>query len=228
MKIRSKVRKARKKNVGQSESSNEGLHLLVSLLNSKSVSEFREKTYDVYKDGPWHPLGFNDSWTKKAWQMRRTILDDLTPLVERKSRSRVEDHLIVLLKKINGMEFKPYWDVWPSRKVLWVINRKARVENPPYKRLGPGQAVLKLGKFRGIVTVTFDILSDPKRYFYGTIAMSLRDGQLNRFKRCQWERCRKFFIAYDRRRTVYCSGDCGKASDRSGAKERVRKYREER
>ncbi len=228
MKIRSKVRKARKKNVGQSESSNEGLHLLVSLLNSKSVSEFREKTYDEYKDGPWHPLGFNDRWTIKAWRMRRAILDDLTPLIEGKTTSSVEKYLKALIEKINGIKFKPYWNVWPSRKFYLVINQKTLVENAAYKRLGPAQAVLKIGKYRGIVTMTFDILGDPKRYFYGTIAMSLRDGQLNRFKRCQWERCQKFFIAYDRRRKAYCSGDCGKASDRSGAKERVRKYREER
>lgn len=226
MKVRSKVRKARKKNRGQSESSNEGLQLLVSLLNAESLAEFRGKTYEDSKDGPWHPLGFDDRWTKKAWGMRRGILDDLTPLIEGKSRSRVENHLKAFLKKINGMNFKPYWDVWPPRKVLWVINRETRVQNPAYIRLGPGQAVLKLGRFRGIVTMTFDILGDPKRYFYGTIAMSLQGGQLSRFKRCRWERCRKFFIAYDGRRNAYCSGDCAKASDRSDAKERVRKSRE--
>jgi len=221
VKTRNKVRKKRKKNVIQPEPSYMGLGLLISLLNSESVLEFIDETLEEDEHGWWHPLHFNESWLKKAWRMRRVILDDLSPLIEGKSRSRAENHLNLLLKKINDMKFKPYWDVWPAGKIGVM-----RLKNPAYEKLGPGQAVLKLGKFRGIVTMEFDIVGDPKRYFYGTIAESLQNGRLNRLKRCQWERCRKLYFAYDGRRTIYCSGGCAKAYDKNDAKERVRKYRE--
>lgn len=206
---------------------NEGLWLLLSLLNAESEAAFRDEMYRQMQEGDWRR--FDDGWTKAAWHLRGGIFQDVAPLIEQRRGLPLDDHLKALVEKINGTNLKTVLGIWPARSILWTIQSKGtviKVDNPAYGKLGPGQGVLKIGKRKWIVSTTFEYFDSPSGYFYGTLAEALKEGQFSRLKRCQWKECRKFFIAHDRRRKAYCSTRCAQASDKDDARYRVKKWRQ--
>lgn len=203
---------------------NEDLGLLVSLLNASSAAQFQEELHRQLGKEYADVLGFDDKWVKKAWLLQDKLLKDIGRLFDTKAKATVEKHLHALIEKVNSLNFKPYWRLWPGQRFIG----GEYGNNPAYKRLGHHQGIVKIGRGKWIVTVNFRTLESPKDFFYGAIIETLQSGQLKHLKRCQWGECRNFFITYDLRRTTYCRTQCMLASDRADAAKRVQKSRNQR
>lgn len=207
------MRMARKNNQRPDE-----LRLLTDLLNSSDLESFHKA---VEFSGIREELHLDHVWEREAYDFRDELLTELNPLVEARRRSSAKQYLEQLIEKINDARLRPHWSLWPADKTLGgEVGR-----NPAYERLGVGQGVLRLGTRKWIVTMDFDFLTSPKKFFYGAIVSALQSGKFNGFKRCQWKECRKFFVTPDLRRDRYCTPECGRAYDRTDAAERVRKKR---
>jgi hypothetical protein len=191
------------------------LHFFVDFLNAESPKELSR-----WEPEPNEPS--TEASVAALWPMRDEVRRDLSCMTDSPRRGAMEE-LGILVDKINGLGLVPWWNVWPARRNLFVIDGHP-VPNPGWK---PGRhRNLKTGKHKFIVSMWFNDSADPRKFLYGTVIEALQSGILTRIKRCQWEDCGRYFLREDLRRIAYCSERCANAYDRWDAAERVRKSRE--
>jgi hypothetical protein len=195
----------------------------VPLLNSNSPSEFQRELNALFPND-YVNAWFDAEWISGAWELRNELVGELSLILEARTKEKIECYLKKFIDKANAMEFKVSWDLWPPGKNVGVFQ-----PSPAYAKLGVGQGVLKIGKWNGIVPMLFPQPDSPKEYICLEIILALQSGQFKYLGRCQFDGCRRFFVA-SRKGNRYCpnNGRCRRADDRQKAGERTRKSRSQK
>jgi hypothetical protein len=226
MKSRNKPESRRKKKGGKADAMSHPANELMFLrdfLNAQSQEEFLASLDEV------EARRFGLSWIRRAWKVKNQILEDLRLLTDFVTPSKAIHALRVLVSKLNNLGLTPSWGIWPANPTFNIYSggkQRGKIPNPGWKRLGAGQGTIQVGKQHFIISMNFENERHPGKYLYALIACALQTGGLEHLRRCQWEKCRRFFLRKDLRRTAYCDEVCADAYDRHNAAERVRKSRE--
>jgi len=213
-----------KKKKRAAKPTDEGLRVLVALLNSNDAPAFQAELDLLMEPLGADARGFTAEWIEGAWAVREEVTGDVSPIFDARSKTKIESGLKNIIDKVNNLDFKLSWSLWPPDKNVGEFQ-----PSPAYERLGVDQGVLEIGKNKWIVPMFLGLPDSPKVYFYGSIISALQSGQFGHMGRCQLNECRRFFIA-PRRGYRYCpnNGRCREASDRQDAAERTRKSRKQR
>jgi hypothetical protein len=165
---------------------------------------------------------------RAAWRLRGEIIGDLEDLIERRNKSRVFNALLKLVSKVNRIGMKPSWFVWPTKPVGHRLLDSIVGENQfnyLLSKLGPEQAILKLGKVECMVAMVFRHVFDARRFFYGMVINALQNGAIEYLCRCSFKKCRLFFVTHDRRKRSFCCDKCQKGAQNEDSRQRMEIWR---